>query len=121
MTQLPVGLQGPVRLALATAQESIPSSTALPGGAFYELKWAGYRVAVVRDDERARLWSRQGKDLTDVFPDLAVAAVEQLKPGCVLDAEAVIWNGDRLDFDLLQRRLVNTPRKVRTLAAKHPA
>src|SRR4051794_19914210 len=102
MTQLPADLRGPVRLALAKAEESIPSSTAFPGRAFFELKWDGYRVAVVvRDKERARLWSRQGKDLTDVFPDLAAAAVEQVKPGTVLDAEAVIWNGDRLDFDLL--------------------
>ena len=54
-------------------------------------------------------------------PDLAAAAAAQLEPGTVLDGEAVIWNGSRLDFDLLQRRLVNTPRKVAALAAKHPA
>ena len=42
-------------------------------------------------------------------------------PGTVLDGEAVIWSGTRLDFDLLQRRLVNTPRKVASLAAMHPA
>ena len=77
----------------------------------------GYRVAVVRDEAGARLWSRQGKDLTDRFADLARAAVGQLAPGTVIDGEAVIWNGARLDFDLLQRRRVNTPRKVTGLAA----
>ena len=63
MTSLPEALRGPVRLALAKAEESIPSPSALPAGAVYELKWDGYRVAVVRDEELVRLWSRQGKDL----------------------------------------------------------
>lgn len=36
---------------------------------------------MVRDDQGARLWSRQGKDLTDRFPDLAAAAQEQLERG----------------------------------------
>ncbi len=118
---LPPDLLGPVTVCLARSEESIPRASALPGGAFYELKWDGFRIAVVRDESQVKLWSRQGKDLTDRFPDLAGAAVDQLEPGTVLDAEAVIWNGDRLDFDLLQRRLVNTPRKVKGLAAKHPA
>jgi ATP-dependent DNA ligase len=118
---LPSDLAGPVVVALARAEETIPAASALPGGALYELKWDGYRIAAVRDDEGVHLWSRQGKDLTDRFPDLAAAARDQLDPGTVLDAEAVIWNGDHLDFDLLQRRLVNTPRRVAALAAKHPA
>ena len=108
-------------VALARAEESIPAASSLPGGAVYELKWDGYRMAAVREQDTLRLWSRQGKDLTDRFPDLAAAALTQLEPGTVIDGEAVIWNGARLDFDLLQRRLVNSPRKVVTLAAKHPA
>jgi ATP-dependent DNA ligase len=108
-------------VALARAEESIPTPSSFPGGAIYEPKWDGYRIAVVRDDHGARLWSRQGKDLTDRFPDLRVAALEQLAPRTVIDAEAVIWNGDRLDFDLLQQRLVNTARTARGLAAKNPA
>ena len=75
----------------------------------------------MRDDQTIRLWSRRGKDLTDRFPDLAATAIDQLEAGTVLDAEAVIWNGDRLDFDLPQRRLVNTQGKLASLAAKHPA
>ncbi|GAA4410100.1 ATP-dependent DNA ligase [Fodinibacter luteus] len=118
---LPEGLDGPVEVALARSEEAIPPSSSLKGGALYELKWDGYRVAVVRDGAGARLWSRQGKELTSRFPDLVAAAVAQVEPGTVLDGEAVIWNGSRLDFDLLQRRLVNTPRKVAVLAARNPA
>ncbi|MCB0906767.1 MAG: ATP-dependent DNA ligase [Nocardioidaceae bacterium] len=87
----------------------------------YELKWDGYRIAAVRDERGARLWSRQGKDLTARFPDLAAAVMEQVEPGTVLDAEAVIWSGDRLDFDLLQRRLVSGASRLPALVAAHPA
>ncbi len=30
----------------------------------------------------------------------------------MLDGELLIWNGDRLDFDLLQQRLVNSTKKA---------
>jgi ATP-dependent DNA ligase len=110
---LPGDLTGPVEVTLARSEEAIPSAVSFKSGAFYELKWDGYRIAVVRDDMGARLWSRQGRDLTSRFPDLAAAAVDQLETGTVIDGEAVIWNGSRLDFDLLQRRLVNTPARWR--------
>jgi ATP-dependent DNA ligase len=118
---LPRDLRGFVVVALARSEDTIPRAAALPGGAVYELKWDGYRIAAVRDEAGVRLWSRQRKDLTDRFPDLAAAALAQLQPGTVLDGEAVIWNGDRLDFDLLQQRLVNSARKSSTLSARHPA
>ena len=38
-----------------------------------------------------------------------------------MDGEVVIWNGDRLDFDLLQRRLVTPPAKAAGLRREHPA
>ena len=114
-SDLPPDLRGPVVVALARTEEAIPGESTMAGGAVYELKWDGYRVAAVRDDAGARLWSRQGKDLTDRFPDLAAALVDQIQPGTVLDGEAVVWHGSRLDFDLLQRRLVNTPREWRRL------
>ena len=49
------------------------------------------------------MWSRQGKDLTAQFPDVAAAAVAQLPDGCVVDGELVALDPDgRLSFDLLQ-------------------
>ncbi|KAB7740360.1 ATP-dependent DNA ligase [Nostocoides sp. F2B08] len=118
---LPGDLRGPVTVALSRSEASIPAAASLPGGARYEPKWDGYRVVAIRDEEGVRLWSRQGKDLTGRLPDLAVAARDQLSPGTVLDGEAVIWNGDRLDFDLLQRRLVSARSGLASLAAAHPA
>lgn len=121
MAAVPPELNGPVDVALARAEREIPHSGALPGGCLYEPKWDGYRLVIVRSGRTARLWSRQRKDLTDRFPDIAAAARRQLPAGVVVDGEVVIWNGSRLDFDLLQRRLITAPAKARPLLTAHPA
>ncbi|WP_158293059.1 MULTISPECIES: hypothetical protein [Kribbella] len=43
------------------------------------------RASIIRRGDQARIWSRQRKDLTDRFPDIAAAAARQLPDGCVLD------------------------------------
>jgi ATP-dependent DNA ligase len=55
---LPPGLAGPVDLALARPADTVPQDRACPGGCRYELKFDGFRVAVVRTASGARLWSR---------------------------------------------------------------
>jgi ATP-dependent DNA ligase len=113
--QLPSDLAGPVPLAVARAAEVVPAASACAGGCRYEIKWDGYRMAVTRADSAARLWSRRGTDLTSAFPDLAAAAEFHLRPGTVLDGEAVIWADGRLSFDHLQQRLArreSTPTSV---------
>jgi ATP-dependent DNA ligase len=118
---LPVGLSLPVKVALARAVEKLPGPGALPGGAWYEPKWDGYRAVISRDGEETSIWSRQGKDLSRYFPDLINAAAELLPPGCLLDGEVVIWSEDRLDFTALQQRLVTSAKALPTLVRKVPA
>ncbi|WP_235564379.1 ATP-dependent DNA ligase [Arthrobacter sp. Soil762] len=67
------------------------------------------------------LWSRQGRELTRVLPDLAAALGAQVPPGVVLDGEAVIWNRDRLDFEALQRRMVTSRAALPALVKELPA
>jgi len=118
---LPPELAGPVGVALTKPVTAVPRPGALPGGCRYEPKWDGFRLVVVRDGRAARLWSRQGRELTGSFPDVARAAAAQLPGGTVVDGEVVVWNGDRLDFGLLQQRLVTAPGKVPALVRAHPA
>jgi ATP-dependent DNA ligase len=106
---------------LAKPVASIPPPDALPGGCLYEPKWDGYRLVVVRTGSSTRVWSKQGRDLTDRFPDIAAAARAQVPAGTVLDGEVVIWNGSRLDFGLLQRRMVTAPGRIGPIVAAHPA
>ena len=121
LPDLPPDLAGPVGVALAKPVRSIPRPDALPGGCRYEPKWDGYRLVVVRGAHSARLWSKQGRDLTDRFQDVATAAITQLPPGTVVDGEVVVWNGSRLDFGLLQKRMATTPSRLGPLMTEHPA
>ena len=121
LPDLPPELAGPVGVALAKPVRSIPRPDALPGGCRYEPKWDGYRLVVVRGARSTRLWSKQGRDLTDRFQDVATAAIAQLPPGTVVDGEVVVWNGDRLDFGLLQRRMGTTPSRLGPILTAHPA
>jgi ATP-dependent DNA ligase len=75
----------------------------------------------VRSAGTARIWSRQCKDLTAQFLDIARAAVARLSDGVVLDGELVILVDGRLSFDALQRRLVMAPWKARRPVALVPA
>jgi ATP-dependent DNA ligase len=118
---LPPELAGPVAVQLAKPVRAIPAASALPGGCLYEPKWDGYRLVVVRTGGSTGVWSKQGRELTDRFPDVVAAAVAQVPAGTVLDGEVVIWNGSRLDFGLLQQRMVTPAGRIAALAAAHPA
>ncbi len=118
---LPPDLAGPVGVELAKPVRQIPEPQALPGGCVYEPKWDGYRLVLVRTAGSTRLWSKQGRDLTDRFPDLAAAALAQVPAGTVVDGEVVIWNGSRLDFGLLQQRMLASAGRIRSLVVAHPA
>ncbi|MHC6223151.1 ATP-dependent DNA ligase [Arthrobacter sp. MMS24-S77] len=118
---LPAGLVPPVSLALAKAVETVPAAGALPGGCLYEMKWDGFRAVCLVGTDGVSLMSRQNKDLGRYFPDLVAAAAEQIPPGCVVDGEAVIWSGGRLDFDALQRRLVTSRAALPGLVRELPA
>lgn len=105
MSRFPASITPPLSVALARAVPDVPESDGMPGGCFYEPKWDGFRLLVVKDGG-VTLWSRQKRDLTAAFPDLAEAADEQLPDGFILDGEAVVWDDGRLDFGSLQQRLV---------------
>jgi ATP-dependent DNA ligase len=118
---LPSDLAGPVAVALAKPARSIPPESALPGGCLYEPKWDGYRLVVVREGSSTRLWSRQGRELTPLFPEIVAAAVAQVPAGTVVDGEVVIWNGARLDFGLLQLRMATPAGRIGALVTANPA
>jgi ATP-dependent DNA ligase len=106
---------------LAKSVDHLPPARALPGGCQYEPKWDGYRglLGVTRQGTPV-IRSRRHTDLTPAFPDIARAAAEQLPPGSLLDGELVIWDGDRLDFGALQKRMASRE-KVTALVRKKSA
>jgi ATP-dependent DNA ligase len=118
---LPGDLTGPVELELAKAVPALPGPHAMPGGTRWELKWDGFRAAVVRGRDTVRIWSRNKTEMTASYPEIAAAALALLPANSVCDGELVCWDGERLSFDLLQQRLAAGPRRAQVLATAHPA
>lgn len=118
---VPATLHPPVDVALAAAAPTLPGSRAMPGGARYQPKFDGFRLVAVRDAGQVSLWTRQGKDLTVRFPDVAAAVDAQVPAGWVLDGEVVVWSADRTSFTDLSRRLAGSPAHVARLVRASPA
>ena len=95
----------PQRPMLAHSVASLPDETDLPGGSAYEPKFDGYRALVFVEAGACRIQSRQGRDITGSFPEIAAAAIENLPSGVVIDGELVVWGDDVADFTELHRRL----------------
>ncbi|MFG1819620.1 hypothetical protein ACGFIF_38070 [Kribbella sp. NPDC049174] len=114
MGNLAPELLGPVALKLPRADEQLPGPKGMPGGSRFELKWDGFRAGAVCRNGQVRLWSRNGKDFTAKFPDIHKALSSQVGVDRVLDGELVVWTGERLDFDVLHKRMADTAATVRT-------
>ncbi|MGQ4343624.1 ATP-dependent DNA ligase [Streptomyces sp. SAS_275] len=107
----------PVDVALAEAVPRLPTGD----GWWYEIKFDGHRAVIWREAETVRVQARSGRDVTRAWMDLAVAALHTLRPGTVLDGEAVIYRHGRVDFSAAQSRAASSPARARALAAEWPA
>lgn len=71
----------------------------------HELKHDGFRLQVVRDNERVRLLTRNGHDWSKRYPQILACATALRARSFVLDGEAVCCDGDGLAvFELLRSR-----------------
>ncbi len=88
-------------LCLATAGKQVPEGPDW----LHEVKHDGYRMLVIREDDRVRLLSRNGTDWTRRYPWIAEAALNNRQKRFVLDGEAVILCVDGIsDFNALHSR-----------------
>ena len=71
-------------------------------GWVHEVKFDGYRLQLHKDGERGFIWSKNGKDFTARFRDIAKAVAELPCKTCILDAEGVALDAEgRPDFRAL--------------------
>ncbi|MFI0797023.1 hypothetical protein ACH4OY_30725 [Micromonospora rubida] len=108
-------LRRPVAPVLATPVDAVPDGP----GLVHQPKWDGWRCLAFRHADAVYLQSRTGKDLTPYFPDI-IRAVRPLPAGVVLDGELVVWQHERTNFALLQRRVTAGTGLLR-MAREHPA
>jgi bifunctional non-homologous end joining protein LigD len=74
----------------------------------YEEKYDGIRAVAYRDDDRVRILSRTGQDLTEGFSAVADAVRELPGRDFVIDGELVVFDEKGVSrFQLLQRRGVD--------------
>ena len=75
----------------------------------YELKWDGIRALARVEGGRTTLTDRNGRDITQIFPELSQIAVQGKRNGTVLDGEIVCMDKEgRPSFPLLQERLTHS-------------
>ncbi|MBB4359848.1 ATP-dependent DNA ligase [Bradyrhizobium sp. CIR18] len=86
---------------MATAAKHVPSGTDW----IHEVKYDGYRMLVIRQNERVRLLSRNGTDWTKRYPWIVQAALKNRERHFVVDGEAVVLGVDGVsDFNALHSR-----------------
>src|SRR5205085_7129533 len=78
----------------------------------HELKFDGYRLLCHVERGRVRLWTRNRKDWTDKFPNLAEALKKLRVPSVILDGEVVALDSSgRSSFQMLQHAIAKATRK----------
>lgn len=99
---------------LARPRKGLPDEA---DGWVYEPKYDGFRAVAFVDGDEVELQSRNGKDLTRYFPELAFPAGQY-----VLDGEIVIESEDGgEEFNLLGQRIHPAASRIERLAAETPA
>jgi bifunctional non-homologous end joining protein LigD len=89
----------------------------------FEIKWDGVRAIAYSQPGELRLESRNLKEITDSYPELARLNRALSSHGAVLDGEIVAFDGDgRPSFGALQQRMhVGSRAQAKRLAASTPA
>lgn len=99
-------------------------STEVPTGDdyVYELKWDGIRVLVIFDEGKIQLKSRNGKDITNSFPELLDPESFRASNG-IFDGEIVVLDSEgKPKFDRVIKRMQQTTESgVKKIKAKYPA
>src|SRR5262249_17862348 len=71
----------------------------------YELKLDGYRLQVIKDGDKVRLYSRRGNDFTRKFAKITAIASKINGASFILDGEAVVVDAQgKPSFQMLQNR-----------------
>lgn len=95
------GMPGLIRPMLAKLEKHLPAGDDRYG---WEFKWDGVRTIVYAADGALRLLSRNDKDMTASYPELATLP-GQVPGEMILDGEIVALRDGRPDFAMLQSRM----------------
>jgi bifunctional non-homologous end joining protein LigD len=87
--------------SLPTKADKVPAGSDW----IHEIKYDGYRMMLIREQDRVRLISRGGYDWAERFPLIVAAALKLRQKHFVIDGEVVVLKPDGVsDFDALASR-----------------
>lgn len=122
LEQIKLVVGKPVRPALAERMPNAEEAVKRLGNDFAaEPKFDGFRVAVHKDGNDVKLFSRNLENTTNAFPDLVEGARKEIKAkNCILEGEAIAYNPLTEEFLPFQettkrRRKYNIEEKAKEL------
>jgi ATP-dependent DNA ligase len=74
-------------------------------GWLFEPKFAGYRLEVIKDGRRVRLFSKSGAEPTDRLPGMADAFIDIPASSAIIDGVCFIGGDGQADFHRLHREM----------------
>lgn len=112
----------PIMVALAERLPSPQEIVRKLGRVEAEPKYDGLRLQLHKDDGRVRFFTRRLEDVTGMFPELAKAALLQVRAErAILDGEAVVYNPETeeyLPFQVTVRR--KRKYRIAEMEARYP-
>jgi len=91
----------------------------------FEVKWDGVRAILYKNDNNIKIQSRNGNDITKLYPELVNMMKTSLRSSksTVLDGEIVVLNEKGIpDFHTHQHRMhVQSSHEIMSLSVKNPA
>ena len=91
----------------------------------FEVKWDGVRAILFKNNNKIRIQSRNGNDITNRYPEIVNAAKLSLR-GCksaIVDGEIVVLNEEGVpDFHTHQHRMhIQNPHEIMALSVENPS
>lgn len=101
---------------LADARKKVPK-----GDYIYEVKWDGIRALIYLNEGDLKIYSRNGNDITDQFPELNVPEAAFRINNAIFDSEIVCLDAEgKADFKRVIKRLMSK-RNFEVNAKRNPA
>jgi len=87
----------------ASAAKQVPI-----GDYYYEIKWDGIRALIYLNEGQLKIYSRNGNDITEQFPELNVPEVAFRINNAIFDGEIVCLDGEgKANFKKVMKRLMS--------------
>jgi bifunctional non-homologous end joining protein LigD len=91
----------------------------------FEIKWDGVRAILFKNNNSIQIQSRNGNDITRLYPEIVHAAKTSLRNGksTIIDGEIVVLNEKGVpDFHTHQQRMhIQNPHEIMSLSVKNPS